>query len=217
MFRTGKGVMHPQPDRLRLRAAPPPKGSAPRDISSVLPPQDAGFLPAGKGTRSSLRPLRRKSGKFSALFCSRVMKGVIDYKKNFYRLKSSSQTFRNFDGYAAALQSARSAYPRRTGRSPSSWPNSPRRPWASWIPWVAGRVSHTDMAAVAVASSFWIPRHTVRAWSAHGHHTSGGAVHRRRTEGGSGTFSASGGMAGPWPCPLCRCSFFMAYPDTLPK
>lgn len=38
MFRTGKGVMHPQPDRLRLRAAPPPKGSAPRDISSVPPP-----------------------------------------------------------------------------------------------------------------------------------------------------------------------------------
>lgn len=67
--------------RLRLRAAPPPKGSAPRDISSVPPPQDAGFLPAGKGTRSSLRPLRRKSGKFSALFCSRAMKGVIDYKK----------------------------------------------------------------------------------------------------------------------------------------
>lgn len=83
MFRTGKGVMHPQPDRLRLRAAPPPKGSAPRDISSVPPPQDAGFLPAGKGTRSSLRPLRRKSGKFSALFCSRAMKGVIDYKKKF--------------------------------------------------------------------------------------------------------------------------------------
>lgn len=81
MFRTGKGVMHPQPvacafARLRRPKAPPRVTFLP-----FPPPQDAGFLPAGKGTRSSLRPLRRKSGKFSALFCSRAMKGVIDYKK----------------------------------------------------------------------------------------------------------------------------------------
>ena len=64
--------------RLRRPKAPPRVTFLP-----FSPPQDAGFLPAGKGTRSSLRPLRRKSGKFSALFCSSVMKGVIDYKKKF--------------------------------------------------------------------------------------------------------------------------------------
>ena len=66
----------------------PSRGSAAQRLRPAWhffrsPPQDAGFLPAGKGTRSSLRPLRRKSGKFSALLCSRAMKGVIDYKKKF--------------------------------------------------------------------------------------------------------------------------------------
>lgn len=63
MFRTGKGVMHPQPDRLRLRAAPPPKGSAPRDISSVLPPPGCRLPACGEGHPKLAAPAPPEIGK----------------------------------------------------------------------------------------------------------------------------------------------------------
>ena len=43
VFHTGRGVMHPRPARLRFRAAPPFKGSAPRPVAPVPPAAGESF------------------------------------------------------------------------------------------------------------------------------------------------------------------------------
>lgn len=76
VFHTGRGVMHPRLARLRFRAAPPFKGSAPRDVRPRSP--DVTRLPCC--TRSRLR-FARKTPR-SAARCARASGGRGKLRRN---------------------------------------------------------------------------------------------------------------------------------------
>ena len=72
--RCRKGNMYPRPARLRLRAAKPPEGSAPRTFSSAPRPLHAALAAGGASVASMERGARARSG-FACRAWLRAMNG----------------------------------------------------------------------------------------------------------------------------------------------